>query len=1028
MNVREVGAGPGPIGNQPLSLVGPTEVEARDGTSYQIPIPTQLAEGNVVAPPPGVTRTGSDGWYIFELVFQGQAADVPITLGVVNAVDHQWGVKKNQAGGTPPPAPTYTPVTFAAGAPVATLGDYEGTQGSPQYDASIAMTSAGSMVSAYTSEPVLSAPIGLDNVPLPSDSNLDLNGYDDTGDVQNIYAEPLEETTDTAGPHVVSFTDGNGVDLMPDSNGEVNNGTATATGVNATHLVLTFDEPMFSPNPVQYADSVYNASNYEIYNSAGTLMSGIITQVNYGLSEVAQMSETSGFGTNANSAIPDNKWEVVLTLDDAANAANGGALPDGTYELLVRNAEPANSASAGQTGLCNIYGTPLNLTGYNPAGSDFTASITISKSTNPGGNPVPPGLTATDTPINSVRGGLQTDPAMATGATGNYVIVWTSDIKGQSKIVGQLYNSSGTMLGAEFTVNTAGYTSCSDPDVGMDQNGNFVVTWSGVGPNSNAQTEPSDVFVRQYNAQAEATDDPFQVDLWVAGLQEPGIQNDARVAVSPDGTFIVTWTSTPVGQVNSNAENAVVFAREFTSLGVPVANEFQLTASSVNAQELSDVAIDSKDDFAIVWENAAGGVYGAYFKNTGSTSAPAWGPGSETGPVLLNSTSNGSGNFAGSGVIDLNDTGPRVAMVPATASTSAEVVVTWSNFSSSTSTGYNVYARLFNTSLSGVGSAFMVDQIQPQPNTEGWQVMPAVGVDGQGHITIAWTSYGQDNAEVGNPGITDYGIYARIYNANGSDYYDTALAFYPKEFRVNATTLGNQVAPAVAANDPNDDAFIAWVGPDTKAAGTTAIYLRVIDPPPAEQTVNNPSKPVVTTSPANQTIMVGGTTSFTAAANANPAATVKWYVNTGSGFTALSNSGVYSGVTTPTLTIAAATAAQSGYQYHAVFTNTMGSATTMAATLTVDTPPKVTTNPTSKTVKAGGKTTFLAAASGNPAATVQWYVNTGSGFTALSVGNGYSGVTTTTLTITGCSRHSRAIRTRPSLPTSLARRPQRPPH
>ena len=212
-----------------------------------------------------------------------------------------------------------------------TDGDYDGTQGSAQYDASIAMTLAGSMVSAYTNEPLMS-----DGEPIGTDSNIALNGSDAAGTVQNIYAEPLEETTDTAGPHIVSFTDANGVDLLKGG---------TATGVNATHLVLTFDEPMLADNPVLNPDSVYNAANYQIYNSAGTQLSGVITQVNYGLSEVAQMAETSGFSTNPNSAIPDNKWEVVLTLDDTANAANGGALPDGTYDLVVRNAVPATSAT-----------------------------------------------------------------------------------------------------------------------------------------------------------------------------------------------------------------------------------------------------------------------------------------------------------------------------------------------------------------------------------------------------------------------------------------------------------------------------------------------------------------------------------------------------------------------------------------------------------------------------------------------------------------------------------------------------------
>jgi YDG domain/MBG domain (YGX type) len=57
-------------------------------------------------------------------------------------------------------------------------------------------------------------------------------------------------------------------------------------------------------------------------------------------------------------------------------------------------------------------------------------------------------------------------------------------------------------------------------------------------------------------------------------------------------------------------------------------------------------------------------------------------------------------------------------------------------------------------------------------------------------------------------------------------------------------------------------------------------------------------------------------------------------------------------------------------------------------------PPSVTTNPTSQTVTYGAASAiFTAAASGSPAPTVQWQVNTGSGFTNIG------GATSTTLTI-----------------------------
>jgi len=95
-------------------------------------------------------------------------------------------------------------------------------------------------------------------------------------------------------------------------------------------------------------------------------------------------------------------------------------------------------------------------------------------------------------------------------------------------------------------------------------------------------------------------------------------------------------------------------------------------------------------------------------------------------------------------------------------------------------------------------------------------------------------------------------------------------------------------------------------------------------------TVNAP--PVVTTNPVNQTANVGSSVTFTAAASGTPAPTVQWQVSVGGG--AFSN---VPNATSTTLTFAT-TFSQNGNKYQAVFTNSVGTATTTAATLTVTAP------------------------------------------------------------------------------------------
>ena len=98
--------------------------------------------------------------------------------------------------------------------------------------------------------------------------------------------------------------------------------------------------------------------------------------------------------------------------------------------------------------------------------------------------------------------------------------------------------------------------------------------------------------------------------------------------------------------------------------------------------------------------------------------------------------------------------------------------------------------------------------------------------------------------------------------------------------------------------------------------------------------------PTITTNSGNATIITGQSASFTATAAGFPAPTVQWEVSTngGSTFLPLINVGVYTGVTTDTLTITNATTAMNGDEYEAVFTNGVSptpSTTTTPATLTI---------------------------------------------------------------------------------------------
>ena len=173
--------------------------------------------------------------------------------------------------------------------------------------------------------------------------------------------------------------------------------------------------------------------------------------------------------------------------------------------------------------------------------------------------------------------------------------------------------------------------------------------------------------------------------------------------------------------------------------------------------------------------------------------------------------------------------------------------------------------------------------------------------------------------------------------------------------------------------------FTNSLGTDTTTAATLSVN----------------TAPVVTTNPTSRSVAPGASASFTAAATG--ATSTQWQSSTNGGST-WSN---IAGATSATYTVTTTTA-MSGYEYRAQFSNSYGSVTTTAATLTVGAAPVITTNPASKTVGVGASVTLTAAASGSPAPALQWQTSAnGTTWTNISGATSASYTFTATATMTG---------------------------
>ena len=122
--------------------------------------------------------------------------------------------------------------------------------------------------------------------------------------------------------------------------------------------------------------------------------------------------------------------------------------------------------------------------------------------------------------------------------------------------------------------------------------------------------------------------------------------------------------------------------------------------------------------------------------------------------------------------------------------------------------------------------------------------------------------------------------------------------------------------------------------------------------------------PTITITPSSITITQGSSASFSATATGIPTPTYQWYFN-GYGI---------SGATSDTYYISSAQTSDDG-SYYVIAENSAGSATSNTVTLTVNTIPTITSQPSSTTVNQGSSASFSANATGTPTPTYKWYFN-----------------------------------------------------
>jgi hypothetical protein len=269
--------------------------------------------------------------------------------------------------------------------------------------------------------------------------------------------------------------------------------------------------------------------------------------------------------------------------------------------------------------------------------------------------------------VNSDTVNDQVAPAIAMDSAGNFVVVWAS--KGQAysyfnNIKGQIFDADGNRVGSEFRVNAydipgvnaSPSSNTLHPSVAMSEVGTFVVTWDAVTNQKNGVATNTIIMARLFDSRGNPIaipqdqgndssnlefkvnvgDEDFSSDyehLADHHLTDGNPDNsktqtarNAQVAMSWDGTFIITWEAfqdndqidMPVDVVNSWG----IYYRRFNPNGTPdmpsdsQANltitalapppdpfySLQQSAPFAGAQVNSSISMDANGNYVIVWD------------------------------------------------------------------------------------------------------------------------------------------------------------------------------------------------------------------------------------------------------------------------------------------------------------------------------------------------------------------------------------------------------------------------------------------
>ena len=181
-------------------------------------------------------------------------------------------------------------------------------------------------------------------------------------------------------------------------------------------------------------------------------------------------------------------------------------------------------------------------------------------------------------------------PVVAADARGNFVVVWVK-YGGDPEIDGvwaRRFAADGTPRGGEFRVSPQGTTADDQAAVAMAPDGRFVVTW-----HQRFRPDGEAIVARRFAASGSALSGVLTVSPPARSSVAPGHPD---VAMDAAGNFVVVW-ATPIPTKNLLR----AYGRSYDAYGQPRGAEFVVFAGTEGSSLYPDVAMGDQGQFVAVW-------------------------------------------------------------------------------------------------------------------------------------------------------------------------------------------------------------------------------------------------------------------------------------------------------------------------------------------------------------------------------------------------------------------------------------------